>query len=35
MSKKNFQSFPRCALCKGYINLLGNDHVVGSTGRMV
>ena len=35
MSKKNSQSFPRCALCKGVINILGKSYVVGATGRMV
>ena len=35
MSKKNSQSFPRCTLCKGVINILGNSYVVGATGRMV
>ena len=35
MSKKNSQSFPRCALCKGVINIHGNSYVVGATGRMV
>lgn len=36
MSKKK-QSPPvlHCALCKGFINILDNDYVVGSTGRMV
>ena len=34
MSKKNSQSFPRCALCKGVINIHGNSYVVGATGRM-
>lgn len=33
--KKRTPVVPRCALCKGVINILGNDHVVGSTGRMV
>lgn len=33
--KKRTPVVPRCALCKGIINILGNDHVVGSTGRMV
>lgn len=33
--KKQFPSVPRCALCKGFINILDNDYVVGSTGRMV
>ena len=36
MSKKNQSPpVPRCALCKGFINILDNDYVVGSTGRMV
>lgn len=35
MSKKSSQSFPRCALCKGVINILGKSYVVGATGRMV
>lgn len=36
MSKKKQSSpVPRCALCKGGINILDNDYVVGSTGRMV
>ena len=33
--KKQSPSVPRCALCKGFINILDNDYVVGSTGRMV
>ena len=36
MSKKKQSSpVPRCALCKGFINILDNDYVVGSTGKMV
>ena len=36
MSKKKQSSpVPRCALCKGVINILDNDYVVGSTGKMV
>ena len=35
MSKKNSQSFPRCTLGKGVINILGNSYVVGATGRMI
>ena len=36
MSKKKQSSpVPRCALCKGGINILDNDYVVGSTGKMV
>lgn len=33
--KKQSPPVPRCALCKGFINILDNDYVVGSTGRMV
>lgn len=33
--KKQSPPVPRCALCKGFINSLDNDYVVGSTGRMV
>ena len=33
--KKRTPVVLRCALCKSVINILGNDHVVGSTGRMV
>lgn len=33
--KKQSPPAPRCALCKGFINILDNDYVVGSTGRMV
>lgn len=33
--KKHSPPVPRCALCKGFINILDNDYVVGSTGRMV
>lgn len=37
MSKKNRGKppIPRCALCKGSINLPGNNYVVGITGKMV
>lgn len=33
--KKQSPPVPRCALCKGFINILDNDYVVGSTSRMV
>lgn len=33
--KKQSPPVPRCALCKGFINILDNDYVVGSTGRIV
>ena len=33
--KKQSPPVPRCTLCKGFINILDNDYVVGSTGRMV
>lgn len=33
--KKQSPPVPRCALCKGFINILDNDYVVSSTGRMV
>lgn len=33
--KKQSPPVPRCALCKGFINIVDNDYVVGSTGRMV
>lgn len=33
--KKQSPPVPRCVLCKGFINILDNDYVVGSTGRMV
>lgn len=33
--KKQSPPVPRCALCKGFINILDNDYVVGSTGRTV
>lgn len=33
--KKPSPPVPRCTLCKGFINILDNDYVVGSTGRMV
>ena len=33
--KKQSPPVPRCALYKGFINILDNDYVVGSTGRMV
>ena len=33
--KKQSPPVPRCALCKGFINILDNDYVVGSTGRMI
>lgn len=32
--KKQSPPVPRCALRKGFINILDNDYVVGSTGRM-
>ena len=35
MSQKNSRSFPRCALGKGVMNILGKSYVVGATCRMV